>query len=67
MSTSDYSFTAKGTTTVARNLSGLMSATHDTTKDIAKKTAGKPSEMELDTHELESTKAEPVLTPTKPQ
>ena len=44
-----------------------MSATHDTTKDIATKTAGKPAEMELDTHELESTKAEPVLTPTKPR
>ena len=64
---SDYSFTAKGTTTVARNLLGPMSATHDTTKDTAKKTAGKPAEMDLDTHELESTKAEHVHTPTKPR
>ena len=43
-----------------------MSTTQDTTKDMTKKSAGTPTEMELEALEAESTKPGHASTPTKP-
>ena len=42
-----------------------MSTTQDTTKDMTKKSAGTPTEMELEALEAESTKSGHASTPTK--